>query len=198
MSDLPHATLQRKSHFVFIFWELRGLSSNFNNHVSVSDLYIPKIGPHISCSRIGRSIIGIYKSLTDINTPCCRADSLATTCCREQTHFLQHVAEQTHFLQHVAEQLHLLQHVAEQIHLLQHVAESSMLQSRLTFYSTLQSRLTYYSMLRSRPTCCKTKHTNYGNNTSQAQSHVHCCALPTRYRRELCRESVEKPTSLHT
>ncbi len=39
-------------------------------HVSVSDLYIPRIGPqykiHIfSCSRIGRSIMGIYKSLTD-------------------------------------------------------------------------------------------------------------------------------------
>ncbi len=31
----------------------------------VSDLNIPRIGPHISCSRIGRSIVGIYKSLTD-------------------------------------------------------------------------------------------------------------------------------------
>jgi hypothetical protein len=27
--------------------ELRGLSPNFNIHVSVSDLYIPRIGPHI-------------------------------------------------------------------------------------------------------------------------------------------------------
>jgi hypothetical protein len=27
--------------------ELCGLSPNFYNHVSVSDLYIPKIGPHI-------------------------------------------------------------------------------------------------------------------------------------------------------
>ncbi len=34
-------------------------------HVSVSDLYISRIDPHISCSRIGRSIMGIYKSLTD-------------------------------------------------------------------------------------------------------------------------------------
>jgi hypothetical protein len=33
---------------VFLFWELRGLSPNFNIHVSVSDLYIPGIGPHIS------------------------------------------------------------------------------------------------------------------------------------------------------
>jgi hypothetical protein len=32
----------------------------------VSDLYIPYIGPHISCSRIGRAIVEeIYKSLTD-------------------------------------------------------------------------------------------------------------------------------------
>ncbi len=29
-------------------------------HVSVSDLYIPRIGPYISCSRLGRSIVGIY------------------------------------------------------------------------------------------------------------------------------------------
>ncbi len=34
-------------------------------YVSVSNLYISKIVPHISCSRIGRSIGGIYKSLTD-------------------------------------------------------------------------------------------------------------------------------------
>jgi hypothetical protein len=30
----------------------------------VSDLYIPRIGPHTSCSRIDRSILGIYKSLS--------------------------------------------------------------------------------------------------------------------------------------
>jgi hypothetical protein len=59
--------LQRKSHlqYVFLFWELCDLSPNFHIHVSVSDLYISRIGPHISCSRIGRSIVGIYKSLTD-------------------------------------------------------------------------------------------------------------------------------------
>jgi hypothetical protein len=34
--------------YVFLFWELRGLSPNFYIHVSVSDLYIPRIGPHIS------------------------------------------------------------------------------------------------------------------------------------------------------
>jgi hypothetical protein len=32
--------------YVFHFWELRGVSLSF--HVSVSDLYIPRINPHIS------------------------------------------------------------------------------------------------------------------------------------------------------
>ncbi len=35
------------SVYVFLFWELRGLSPNFHIHVFVSDLYIPRIGPHI-------------------------------------------------------------------------------------------------------------------------------------------------------
>jgi hypothetical protein len=34
--------------YVFLFWELLGLSPNYQIHVSVSDLYIPRIGPHIS------------------------------------------------------------------------------------------------------------------------------------------------------
>jgi hypothetical protein len=29
--------------YVFLFWELHGLSPNFHIHVSVSDLYIPRI-----------------------------------------------------------------------------------------------------------------------------------------------------------
>ncbi len=53
------------SVYIFLFWELRGLSPNFYIHVSVSDLYIPRIGPHISSSRNGSSIVGIYISLTD-------------------------------------------------------------------------------------------------------------------------------------
>ncbi len=51
--------------FIFLFWELRGLSPNFHSHVSVSDLYSPMISLHISSSRIGRPIVGIYKLLTD-------------------------------------------------------------------------------------------------------------------------------------
>ncbi len=50
---------------VFLFRELRGLSPNFHIYVSASDLYIPRIDPHISWSRTGRPIVGIYKSLTD-------------------------------------------------------------------------------------------------------------------------------------
>ncbi len=33
--------------YVFLFWELHGLSPNFHMHVSVSDLHISRIGPHI-------------------------------------------------------------------------------------------------------------------------------------------------------
>ncbi len=61
--DLMHC--KGNSVYIFLFWELRGLSPNFYIHVSVSDLYIPRIGPHISSSRNGNSIVGIYNSLTD-------------------------------------------------------------------------------------------------------------------------------------
>jgi hypothetical protein len=37
----------------------------FHIHVSVSDLYIPRSGPHIFSSRKGRPIVGIYNSVTD-------------------------------------------------------------------------------------------------------------------------------------
>jgi hypothetical protein len=33
--------------YVFLFWKLRGISPNFHMHVSMSDLYVPRIGPHI-------------------------------------------------------------------------------------------------------------------------------------------------------
>jgi hypothetical protein len=38
--------------YLFLFWELRGLIPNIHIHVSVCDLNIPRMGPHISCSRI--------------------------------------------------------------------------------------------------------------------------------------------------
>ncbi len=34
--------------YIFLFWELRGLSPNFHIYVSVSDLYNPRISSHIS------------------------------------------------------------------------------------------------------------------------------------------------------
>ncbi len=59
-------TAKKFPFYVFLEKELRGLSPNFHIHVFVSDLCIPRIGPHIfSCRRIGRTIVGIYKSLTD-------------------------------------------------------------------------------------------------------------------------------------
>jgi hypothetical protein len=64
-SAIWYTHCNEKPIYVFLHWELRGLSPNFHIHVSVSDLYISSIGPHISCNRIGRSIVGIYKSLTD-------------------------------------------------------------------------------------------------------------------------------------
>ncbi len=54
-------TLQRKSHLCIpILGIVRPLRPNFHIHVSVSDLYISRICPHISCSRTGKSIVGEY------------------------------------------------------------------------------------------------------------------------------------------
>ncbi len=60
-----HTSLQRQFRLYIPSWELRGLSPNFYIHVSVSYLYIPRIGPHISSSRNDSSIVGLYNSLTD-------------------------------------------------------------------------------------------------------------------------------------
>ncbi len=65
-SVCPHTAT--KMPFMYSFsgnCALRSLSLNIHIHVSVSDLCISRIGPYISFSRIGRSIVGIYKSLTD-------------------------------------------------------------------------------------------------------------------------------------
>jgi hypothetical protein len=54
--------------YVFLFWELRVLSPNFHIHVNVSDLYIPRIGPHVFLQQNRQNDPGntVYKSLTDI------------------------------------------------------------------------------------------------------------------------------------
>jgi hypothetical protein len=53
--------------YVFLFWELRGLSPNFHIHVSVSNLYITTDrSTYFGCSKIDRLILEIYKSLTNI------------------------------------------------------------------------------------------------------------------------------------
>jgi hypothetical protein len=58
-----HYTENSKQIFPEI--KLRGLVPNFYIHVSVSNLYIPTIGPQMQYSKIGRPIVAIYKSLTD-------------------------------------------------------------------------------------------------------------------------------------
>jgi hypothetical protein len=61
-------TLQRKSHLCIPFLGIAQGQSQFL-YLCVCErfiLYIPRIGPHISCRRIGRSIVRIYKPLTDI------------------------------------------------------------------------------------------------------------------------------------
>ncbi len=65
-----------KIQLMYSFLGIASLCHNFHIHVYVSNSYIPRISPHISCSRIGRSIVGIYKSLTDTecgNWDCGRA-----------------------------------------------------------------------------------------------------------------------------
>ncbi len=62
-------TLQRQntaiSKQIFPEKEYWGLSPNFRIHVTVNDLYIPTIGLPILLEEICRSILGLYKSLTD-------------------------------------------------------------------------------------------------------------------------------------
>jgi hypothetical protein len=43
----PYTATKINPIYVFLEKELRGLSPNIHIHVSVSDLYIPRIGPHI-------------------------------------------------------------------------------------------------------------------------------------------------------
>ncbi len=62
-------TLQRKNaenlKQIFSEKEYRGLSPNFHIHVSVSELYIPKMGLPFLLEEICGPILVIYKLLTD-------------------------------------------------------------------------------------------------------------------------------------
>ena len=62
-------TLQRQnteiSKQIFPKREYRGVSPNFHIHASVNYLYIPTMGLPILLEEICRSILGLYKSLTD-------------------------------------------------------------------------------------------------------------------------------------
>ncbi len=50
--------------YIFLERELRGLSSNFHIHVSVSDLYIPKFGPPIVLQQNRQTNQGEYINLS--------------------------------------------------------------------------------------------------------------------------------------
>jgi hypothetical protein len=55
MIGLPITHCYENPIYVFLFWELRGLSPNFHIHVSVSYSYIPRIGPHICPASNGQT-----------------------------------------------------------------------------------------------------------------------------------------------
>jgi hypothetical protein len=46
--------------YEFLFWELCGLGPNFHIHVSVSDLYISRIGPHIFLQQAAQFLFWEY------------------------------------------------------------------------------------------------------------------------------------------
>jgi hypothetical protein len=50
---------------IFPIKEYRGLSSNIHIHASVSDLYLPTIGPPILLEEICKPLVGLNKLLTD-------------------------------------------------------------------------------------------------------------------------------------
>jgi hypothetical protein len=66
--DSNHNTLYQKSNLCILRNEtVRPRSQFINIHVSVSDLYISKIGLPIWLHQIGRPVVGIYKSLRYMN-----------------------------------------------------------------------------------------------------------------------------------
>ncbi len=69
IAEVSDSTLQRKNvenlKQIFPEKEYRDLSPNFHIHVSVSELYIPRIELPFLLEEICGPILGIYKSLTD-------------------------------------------------------------------------------------------------------------------------------------
>jgi hypothetical protein len=68
-SMLPNCT----ENLIYAFPEMKlcGLVPKSYIHVSVSDFFIPRISLSIfGCRKIGRPILGIYKSLTDTVHEC--------------------------------------------------------------------------------------------------------------------------------
>jgi hypothetical protein len=61
----PAPTLQRQFRLYIPFLGIARPQPQFPHSCVLSDLYIPRISLHISSSRTGRPILGIYNSLTD-------------------------------------------------------------------------------------------------------------------------------------
>jgi hypothetical protein len=66
-SDLCIPRNETAPTLLFPKQNLNVLSPNFHIHVPVNDLYIPSIGLPIVLQRIGRPLLGIYKSLRYMN-----------------------------------------------------------------------------------------------------------------------------------
>ena len=63
--SVPATHCNENPIYIFLFWELRSLSPNFHIHVSVSDLYIPRIGLPIWLQQNRQTDPGKYKLLTN-------------------------------------------------------------------------------------------------------------------------------------
>ncbi len=60
----PHCN--ENPRYVFLFWELRGLSPNFHIHVCELFIYSQDQFTYFPAAELGRLILGMYKSLTGI------------------------------------------------------------------------------------------------------------------------------------
>jgi hypothetical protein len=80
--------------YVVLFWEMRGLSPNFHIHVSVSDLFILRIGPHISLQQNMQKYIKIWKYINLYNrymSAGTRRQIIIIVFWKEQFHFWEYI-----------------------------------------------------------------------------------------------------------